>query len=119
MRAPRLDGFGVVHTRAMPKRAAELLAGGSLYRVLEGMILCRQPIADLRAARREDGTMGTLILVEDALVPVTPRVMRPFQGWRYLEAGDAPPDLRGGSATAGLDALPPGLRRELAELGLI
>jgi hypothetical protein len=48
---------------------------------------------------------------------------RPFQGWRYLEADAAPPDVgaRGfREATAGWDREPPPkLLRELKELGLL
>ncbi|GAJ27667.1 DUF1489 family protein [Acidomonas methanolica] len=120
MREPRLDGHGVITTRTMPKRAEEILAGGSLYRVMDGFILCRQPVADFRTTTRPDGTAGTLILVKDDIIPVSPRAMRPFQGWRYLSPEDAPPDLvSGNGAVDGLEALPVMLRRALAELCLI
>ncbi len=39
-------------TRMFPKRRDEILKGGSLYWVIRGMILCRQPIADLEAVHR-------------------------------------------------------------------
>jgi hypothetical protein len=44
------------------------------------------------------------------------RPRRAFQGWRYLEAQDAPPDLR---KTKGAENLPEALQRELAALGLL
>jgi hypothetical protein len=50
-------------------------------------------------------------------VPVRPVPRRAFQGWRYLTADDAPADL--GRGDKGLADLPPKMRRELAELGLI
>jgi hypothetical protein len=43
--------------------------------------------------------------------------MRAFQGWRYFEESDVPPDLK--SAAAGIAAMPEPLRRELRELGLL
>lgn len=119
MQHPRVNGHGAVPTRTMPKRAAEVLDGGSLYRVMDGMILCRQPIIGLEACRRPDGTEGTLIVVSDDIIPVQPRTMRPFQGWRYLDPKDAPPDLGQSAGSDGVADLPLQLRRELAELALI
>lgn len=114
MEQQMLGGRRVVHTRTMPKRADEVLAGGSLYRVVDGLVLCRQPIIGLETTMRPDGTQGTLIVVSDAIIPVQPRPMRPFQGWRYLKPEDAPADLSSGGQTDGLGAMPPEMRRELA-----
>ena len=50
-------------------------------------------------------------------IPVEPRPYRPFQGWRYLDAKDAPRDL--GAASGDLARMPEAMRRELAELGLL
>ena len=52
-----------------------------------------------------------------SLIPVRPTPRRPFQGWRYLTCEDAPADL--GNGDAALKDLPPQMRVELAELGLI
>lgn len=114
----RYRGCGVITTRTMPKRAEEILAGGSLYRVLDGLILCRQPILGLETHERPDGTTGTLILVSGAIVPVQPRPMRPFQGWRYLKDDDAPPDLDSNTTSEGVATLPSNLRRTLTDLAL-
>ena len=43
--------------------------------------------------------------------------MRAHQGWRYLEAADAPADLEG--EPDGIDALPPALLGKLAGLALL
>jgi len=111
------DGVFPVHTRMFPKRADELLAGGSLYRVVSGSILCRQRIVSVGEGTREDGSRCAVIGLEAAIVPVLPRAMRPFQGWRYLKPADAPPDL---AASPGAVAdLPPALRRALMELCLL
>jgi hypothetical protein len=50
-------------------------------------------------------------------VLVQARPKRAHQGWRYLEAADAPVDL-GGDGT-GVEAMPAELIGKLAELGLI
>ncbi|GBD56627.1 DUF1489 family protein [Gluconobacter wancherniae] len=119
MRRERVGGHAVVHTRTMPRRADEILAGGSIYRVMDGMLLCRQPIIGLESCQRGDGSTGTLIVVSDEIIPVQPRAMRPFQGWRYMTPKDAPADLGENGVGDGIADLPPALRRELAELALI
>jgi hypothetical protein len=107
----------VHRTRMVPKRAAELVDGGSLYWVIRGEIACRQRIRDVRPFRDKDG-IGRCALVLDAkVVLVAPRLYRAFQGWRYLQTADAPRDLD--EAAPGAADMPEKLRRQLRELGLI
>ena len=102
-------------TRQMPKRADELLAGGSLYWVIKGQIAARQRLLELREVKKE-GVPHCGLVYHKELVSVRPRPRSAFQGWRYLDPADAPPDL----AIAKGDArLPEALRRELAALGLL
>lgn len=105
-------------TRHRPKRAEDILDGGSLYWVIGGAIAARQRVLGFEAAAKQDGTPATAILLDPVLVPTAPRAFRPFQGWRYLAAERVPPDSTG-SAASGAEKLPAGLRRELIELGLI
>jgi hypothetical protein len=104
-------------TRMVPSRTAELVDGGSLYWVIKAQVQCRQRLLDIRPFVDADG-IGRCHLVLDPKVERTqwqPR--RAFQGWRYLKQADAPADLgRGGP---GLMEMPPKLRQELAELGLL
>jgi hypothetical protein len=104
-------------TRMFPRRKDEILPGGSLYWVIRGMILCRQPIADLEAVRGGDGIERCRIAFKPQIIRVRPTPRRAFQGWRYLEAADAPPDLKKGEAAVG--AMSDEMRRELAALGLL
>jgi len=107
-------------TRMMPKRAAELVEGGSLYWVLSGAIRVRQRILEVREERWDDGSGCAGLVLDPELVLLEPRPQKPFQGWRYLEAPAAPPDApRGSAAATGLAALPPALRRELEALCLL
>ena len=105
-------------TRMAPRRAAEILAGGSIYWVIGGAVRGRQRVRALDPDRRpESGEPCTRIGLEPTLVPVWPRAMRPFQGWRYLNPADAPADL---DALDGPEpSLPLPLRRALQELALL
>lgn len=101
----------IVPTRQTPKRAAELLEGGSLYWVIKGMILVRQPIRKI--VTLDSGPQPCRIELDPGLINTAPQPRRPFQGWRYLAAGDAPPDL----ATADGSEVPQDLARQLREIG--
>lgn len=103
----------ILRTRQTPKRAAELTDGGSLYRVYKGAILSRQLILDVTTVGEGQDARCEMVL-DETLVRVAPTPRRPFQGWRYLEAKDAPPDLAGDGE---LEA-PPELARQLREAGL-
>jgi hypothetical protein len=109
----------VFHTTFQtPKRTADLLDGGSLYWVIKGLIQARQRLVGFDEGKKEDGSSCCLLLLDPEIIPVRPVPRRPFQGWRYLEAAAAPPDLGTGSR-GDMGELPPALRRELAALGLI
>lgn len=104
-------------TRQTPRRRDEVLDGGSLYWVVKGVILVRQRILDLRTDRKDDGTACCGIVLDPELVGTRPHPRRAFQGWRYLDASDAPADaplLENGHAD-----IPPGMREDLRELRLI
>jgi hypothetical protein len=101
-----------------PKRRDELLAGGSLYWVIRGLIQVRQPLLDIRDGTKEDGTPCCVLVFKNELVAVRPVPRRAFQGWRYLAEDEAPEDL-GRLSAAGIEAMPAKLRKDLAELGLL
>ena len=101
-----------------PKRRDELLDGGSLYWVIKGVVQARQQLVDIREGVKDDGSPCALLMLDRALVRVRPMPRRAFQGWRYLTTDDAPADMKGGRPDD-IAAMPPKLRRHLAELGLI
>lgn len=106
----------LVHvTRMTPKRGAEILSGGSIYWVIKGQIAARQRLLAFREVKK-NGVPHCGFVCDKELVAVVARPRRAFQGWRYLEAQDAPADL---ARTKGAKGLPEALQRELAALGLL
>jgi hypothetical protein len=104
-------------TRMMPTRKEEILDGGSLYWVIKGEIAAREKLVDIRPFVDKDGIKRCRLVMDGKVVPVVPRPRSAFQGWRYFQAQDAPPDLA--KSGKGLAELPESLRRELRELGLL
>jgi hypothetical protein len=98
-------------TRYLPKRHAEMI-GGSLYWILDHAIVARSEI--LGFEQREDRRWT--IRLAPRLILVHPKAKRAHQGWRYLEAKNAPPDLAEGERAS--DAMPGRLIRKLSALGL-
>jgi hypothetical protein len=104
-------------TLQTPRRRDEVLDGGSLYWVIKGFVLVRQLVLDLRPDRKDDGTACCGIVLDPVLVTTRLHPRRAFQGWRYLETADAPPDAR---VLDGADEeMPCGMREDLRELRLI
>ncbi len=110
-------------TRTRPKRDAEVLAGGSLYWVIRGIMCVRHRILRLDDVAGADGTTYCAIVYDPTVIVTEARPRRPFRGWRYLEAEDAPPDLQDQRAALrqvkAEGQLPANLLRELKSLGLM
>jgi hypothetical protein len=116
-RAQGPDGMPRHVTRMWPKRADELLNGGSIYWVVQGVVQCRQRILRLDEVIREDGIRRCGIVLDRPVIRTTTALKRPFQGWRYLAGSEAPVDLPQGRATE--EDLPPGLSAALADIGVL
>jgi len=108
-----LEGYTHHVTRMLPKRADDLMAGGSIYWVIARQIQCRQSIVDVQEVKTSEGRKCCLVL-DPNLIRVHPAARGPFQGWRYLKPEDAPADLEQGLSAEDLP-----IRSELAELGLL
>jgi hypothetical protein len=103
----------ILRTRQTPKRAAEMVDGGSVFRVFRGVILCRQRILAVNTVG-EGVTARCEVTLDEEVVRVVPTPRRAFQGWRYLEPKDAPADL----APDALGEVPQELARKLLEAGV-
>ncbi len=102
----------IVHTRMTPKRATEIEDGGSLFWVIKGVVLCRQPVLDI-STTGEGKTSRCEITLAPQVIRTAPLARRPFQGWRYFEPKDAPADL----STLDAGDMPEDLARQLREMG--
>ena len=98
-------------TRMVPKRAEEVLDGGSLYWVIRGQIMCREKIAAVRPFVDREGVGRCRLVLVPKVILVEPRPFRAFQGWRYLDPKDAPRDLA--KVVKGAAAMPETLRAAL------
>lgn len=104
-------------TRMWPKRAEEVLAGGSIYWVIKGEIQARQRVTGFDEIIGQDGIRRCGIVLDPKITRVQSSLKRPFQGWRYLAVEDAPMDLPEGRAHE--EALPVELNQALAEIGVL
>ncbi|RUN75824.1 DUF1489 family protein [Sphingomonas sp. TF3] len=112
------EGPVFLTTRYLPKRHEEIAgasadAGGSLFWIIKHTLVARSPILGFGEA--EGGRVA--IHIDPELVLTEGRPKRAHQGWRYLEATDAPADL-GAGVVAG-DAIPAALLGKLSALGLL
>ena len=104
-------------TAQRPRRADELVTGGSIYWVVKGFIIGRNPLVAIDVDEMGKGRARSSLICSLPMVPVAPRRHRPFQGWRYFRAQDAPPDIKRGDLKK--STLPTDLAAELSELGLL
>ena len=104
-----------ITTRNTPKRGEDLRDGGSVYWIIKGAIRARQAVLEVERVEADDSKPFCRIYLDPEVVLTAPWPRRAHQGWRYLDVADAPPDIKEG----GGDELPPEMRAELRELGLL
>ena len=104
-------------TRNTPRRAEEVLDGGSIYWIVKGYIRVRQRITGFGEAVGRSGRPRCALILDPSLVRTELVPHKPMQGWRYMEDAAAPEDLTETSAVE--TALPDDLAAELRALGLL
>lgn len=106
-------------TRNVPRRAEEVIDGGSIYWVIKGFIRARQRILEIEQVEDETARKRCAFVLDHELVPTQIRSMRAFQGWRYFEPAQAPPDAQNGKKPADIGEIPDTMAAELRDLGLL
>lgn len=104
-------------TRNTPKRADEVIGGGSLYWIIKGYVRARQRILSIERRKDSEATKKCAFVLDNLVVPTALRIARPIQGWRYLESAGAPLDQD--QKTMEMVDMPEEMARELRNLGLI
>ena len=107
----------VHYTRHYPRRADELLDGGSIYWIVKGLVRVRQRLIGFERTTRDNDMPACAIVLDPVLVRTRPQPRRPHQGWRYLVEADAPADSPAGLAEEA--DMPSAMVEELRALGLL
>lgn len=107
----------VHRTRHFPRRAAEILDGGSIYWIIKGFVRARQRIVRFDELFDDEEQKHCGIVLDPELIRTELQARRPHQGWRYLEHKDAPRDA---ASLGQLEDEPPAeMAAALKELGLL
>jgi hypothetical protein len=111
----------LIHVTRQTPRRLTIGDNTSLYWVIRGFIQVRQRIIALHPVQSPDGIMRCAIELHPALIETVQQPLRPFQGWRYLKAQEAPSDVIKQAEDIGEDqrAMPPAMRKALHELRLV
>ncbi|MCP5382622.1 MAG: DUF1489 domain-containing protein [Kordiimonadaceae bacterium] len=102
-------------TRFKPKKAEEILDGGSIYWVIKGFIQARQRIIGFDEIQTDQG-VKCMIKMDKKVHLTESQPRRAFQGWRYFEENAAPNDISNNSEVADM---PSQLKNDLKSLGLL
>lgn len=105
-------------TRNAPRRAEEVLDGGSIYWIIKGYIRVRQYITGFGEAVGRNGKPRCALILDPKLVQTVLLPHKPIQGWRYMKAEAAPEDLTGKERKI-VSSLPQDMADELRSLGLL
>lgn len=114
---PELGPIMHMSSRNRPKRADEIVEGGSMFWIIKRTVVARAPIIAIREEERFDGKTGCQFCIRPEIFATVPQPKRGFQGWRYYKDEDTPDDLITGDSDAGKGS--PELAQELQELGLL
>ena len=106
-------------TRNVPRRAEEVLDGGSIYWVIKGFVRARQRILEIDQVTDYEARKRCALVLDPELVPTQIRSMRAFQGWRYYEPAQAPADTDGRAGRLKSGDIPDSMAAELRDLGLL
>lgn len=110
----------LMHITRQTPRHASFGVGSCVYWVIAGAVRARQTIIGLHEISGDDGIQRCGLELGTDLTETKPFPRRPFQGWRYLDPADAPPDLGANSSLDPKAAMfPLHMRQQLSELCLL
>lgn len=118
----RLKREGVLAhiTRNTPKRADEILEGGSIYWVIKKFVRVRQRLVGIERGVNSEGKPSCALVLDPELIRTELKEFRAFQGWRYFKQEEIPRDLNTTNMSGAVkQELPDDMAAELKSLGLI
>jgi hypothetical protein len=118
----RLKREGVLShiTRNTPRKAVEILEGGSVYWVIKRFIRVRQRLVGIEKGVNSEGKPSCALILDPNLVATELKEFRAFQGWRYFKNEESPADLINQTGETEIHKrLPDDMAAELKSLGLI
>jgi hypothetical protein len=118
----RLKSEGILAhiTRNTPRKAIEILDGGSIYWVIKRFIRVRQRLVGIERGVNSEGKPSCALILDPNLVATELREFRAFQGWRYFKNKETPADLTQQTGETEIHKrLPDDMAVELKSLGLI
>lgn len=104
-------------TRHAPRRADEVISGGSIYWIIKGYVRARQNILGIERVAHREGRKRCALILDPDLVKTELSPHKPLQGWRYLDPAGTPADMNLSAPEE--TAIPPDMAAELRELGLL
>ena len=118
----RLKREGILShiTRNTPRKATEILEGGSIYWVIKRFIRVRQRLVGIERVVNSEGKPSCAFILDPNLVATELKEFRAFQGWRYFKNEESPADLIFQTGETEIHKrLPDDMAAELKSLGLI
>lgn len=106
-------------TRNKPKQEKELLAGGSIYWIINRRMQCRQAVLGIEQDIDHEGRQYCKLMLDPEMIRTQPLFHKPFQGWRYLTESDAPKDIGPVILGEGSEQPPEEMAEELRSMGLL
>lgn len=114
------EGALIHVTRNTPKKAEEILDGGSIFWVIKKFVRVRQRLIGIERGVNSEGRPSCALHLDPTLIRTELKEFRAFQGWRYFKDDEIPADLNTNALSKdAFKSMPVEMAEELKSLGLL